>query len=109
PARAETCPGCSRAVYLPALWGRDRRASFCSNRCRNKLTGARYRKRHPRREVLSARPCLICGKAFLPRREDAQTCGAKCRQQLYRNRKKGKQESLQMSANDKNRLIGNEV
>ena len=33
---------------------------------------------------------VVCGETFTPRRNDANTCSAKCRQKLYRETRKGR-------------------
>jgi hypothetical protein len=91
PAWSSPCPGCGRTVHLPpnesAPTWLDPREPYCSNRCRNRVYGARFRRRHPRPKV--ARPvvaCRTCGRSFAPRRSDARTCSPACRQKAYRER-----------------------
>jgi hypothetical protein len=81
--RSGACPGCGRLVHIRG-WGST---YFCSDRCRNKVYGARFRKTHPRPK--NPRPvvqCATCGRNFLPRRADARTCSPACRQKAYRQR-----------------------
>jgi hypothetical protein len=86
------CPACDRAVILclerydlRKYW---RTLGFCCARCRNRYYSAKYRSRHPRpKKVRPAMPCGSCGKDFVPRRADAQTCSPACREKLYRSRK----------------------
>jgi predicted nucleic acid-binding Zn ribbon protein len=86
------CPGCGRKVHL--LGGgemqgwRDRRGFLCSDRCQNRVYGARYRARHPRpRRMVPLIQCQVCGENFAPKRADAKTCSQACRQKAYRQRR----------------------
>lgn len=86
------CPGCKRAVYLIADELSENRncrppAFFCSNRCRNRVYGARFRRRHSRPKTVHAlAACRVCGCNFEPKRSDAKTCSPACRQKAYRER-----------------------
>jgi transcriptional regulator with XRE-family HTH domain len=81
--RRGNCPSCNRFVYV-----RGRSFSFfCSNRCRNRVYGARFRaqRRKPKKPQIIV-PCVVCRRNFAPRRSDANTCSPGCRQKAYRSR-----------------------
>jgi hypothetical protein len=92
PVHAGECPGCGRlvTVLLEELAKNRNRLLpllFCSHRCRNRVYGARFRKRHPRPKTVRALiPCSVCGRNFAPKRSDAKTCSPACRQKAYRDR-----------------------
>jgi hypothetical protein len=84
------CLGCGRVVHLPRRYDsrRQERSLLCSDRCRNRLYGARFRGRHPRpKKPVPARACAACGRDFTPGRADARTCSAACRQKAHRQRR----------------------
>jgi predicted nucleic acid-binding Zn ribbon protein len=53
---------------------------ICSERCEAERKKARRRVRQ------IPRPCIACGKDFIPTRSDAKTCSDRCRQRLHRGR-----------------------
>jgi Zn finger protein HypA/HybF involved in hydrogenase expression len=82
--RTGRCPVCGRVVHLvgPRSW-----ALLCSDRCRNKVYGARFRTRYPKSKSKSLLvQCRVCQHNFVPRRADARTCSPACRQKSYRQR-----------------------
>jgi hypothetical protein len=83
------CPMCQRHVHLMGAWlpWNHERSALCSNRCRNRVYGARFRERHPRpRKPGVIAQCQVCGRNFAPKRSDAKTCSNACRQKSYRKR-----------------------
>lgn len=91
PTASVLCHGacvCGRTVW--ALVHCTRHASFlCSDRCRNRLYGSRFRRRHPpppRRQPIVT--CQVCRRNFAPQRADAKTCSPACRQKAYRSRER---------------------
>jgi hypothetical protein len=84
PTRQGPCPGCGRQVHLVDSYTCR---YFCSDRCRNKVYGARYRELNPRpKKCRVFIQCVVCGENFAPRRADAKTCSPACRQKAYRKR-----------------------
>src|SRR5262245_43527105 len=87
PTWSGDCPGCVRMVPVLGAYRRSYRGvrqphvPFCSDRCRNRIYGARFRKRHPRpkrpRPVVA---CQVCAENFAPQRAGAKTCSPACRQ-----------------------------
>lgn len=91
PVMSGPCRGCGREVHLYETdenCGKSRaRAFLCSQRCRNKVYGARFRKRHgkPKPAGPLAR-CTVCQRNFPAKRSDAKTCSPACRQKAYRRK-----------------------
>jgi hypothetical protein len=82
------CDGCGRPVFNSHF--RAWRWTVCSQRCRTIIeTRQRTEKRRAARAL---RPCQNCGVGFLPRRADARTCGAACRQAIHRTRVRASRE-----------------
>src|SRR5262249_18493295 len=80
------CPCCGRTVWL--VGGRGYRF-FCSQRCRNRVYNADYRKQRRQDQRWKEKPivqCQVCGENFAPKRADARTCSPACRQKAYRKR-----------------------
>lgn len=71
------CLACGRKIF------RERRTKRLCIHCLIKRKADRQRER---REPLKAKPrkCLVCTKEFQPKRRDAITCSAKCRQIRHR-------------------------
>jgi hypothetical protein len=57
---------------------------FCSNSCRNRIYGRRWRARHPQPQKQTTSACRTCGTEFTSGRADAVTCSPKCRQKAHR-------------------------
>jgi hypothetical protein len=80
------CEACGRLVYrrraYQYLWW------YCSRTCANRLFARRRRARRAARRWVPVIPCEVCLKAFRPRRADARTCSAACRQKAHRERKR---------------------
>ena len=68
------CGHCQRPVSAVSWAARASTVVFCSRGCRTE----------GRRAV--PRQCATCGKGFAPKRSDALTCSAACRQRAYRQR-----------------------
>jgi hypothetical protein len=85
PARTGTCRGCDRTIHkLPG----DKGTFFCSTRCRNRVYGKRYRKRHPKpKKPAPLIQCVICKNNFVADRSDAKTCSPACRQKRSREQR----------------------
>jgi len=62
--------------------------TFCSNACK-KVYKDQLRKEQ--RAEARKKVCGVCGKKFAATRRDASTCSKACKQQAYRERKKGSQ------------------
>jgi hypothetical protein len=75
----DPCENCGRPVQQAYVRSRRSRVYCC--------VACRYRLDLRRRHVLSReRICVTCGDTFKPRRGDAKTCSAACRQRAYRQR-----------------------
>ena len=77
------CEVCARPMYLDGFrWVTSRQPLTCSYQCnyRRKLKHQLARKRVEHATVA----CVVCGEMFTQRRRDAQTCGNRCRQKLFR-------------------------
>ena len=78
------CANCEKEFTV-----RRYKQRFCSNRCNDLL---RWRaKQKANRETFKERPCIQCGKSFMPgRRNDEKLCSAECRQRRNNSRTAGK-------------------
>jgi hypothetical protein len=79
-----SCPGCKRPVYV---FAGSRSSGYCSDRCRNRVHGARHRARNPKpKGPLVVVQCQVCDRNFVAKRSGAKTCSSACRQKAYRTR-----------------------
>jgi hypothetical protein len=77
------CRECGKPTWIAMITG-DRSCAPglcipCYERARRKLQRARQ-------AAARARFCNVCGASFRPKRADAVTCSAACRQKSYRKR-----------------------
>jgi hypothetical protein len=82
------CEQCKRPVYFA---DRYRSRALCSKRCEIKFyrTNPIQQLNWYGRKSPTLIPCQTCGEAFHPKRKDARTCSAACRQKAYRQRQGG--------------------
>jgi len=88
----QPCETCGRPMYFDCYHSFHRRRPLtCSYQCsyRRKLKHQSERKRVEHEPRLCAR----CGEMFEPRRSDANTCSGKCRQKLYRENRKQREQT----------------
>ena len=89
------CPDCFevREQYVKPCEGCGRKvvgSRFCNFRCRAHYYNApaAARRKAQRLEARQDMVCVQCGKTFTPRRSDAKTCSAACKQKAYRQRQR---------------------
>jgi hypothetical protein len=81
------CEGCTRPLRVET---REFRRLPLPKRCccADCLYKAKLKRANERRRVRhTERPCLACGKLFIPTQSTAKTCSATCRQRLFRQRR----------------------
>ena len=80
----QLCAHCERPRVSPLKLSELGNA-FCCNRCQRAYDNRLDReKRAKERKKI----CEVCGEEFIATRRDAKTCSDKCKQKLYRQRKK---------------------
>jgi hypothetical protein len=80
------CKGCGRVMrHFPSAYGGPRFPRVCSWACAYMVKLARSKVL--RRVERSTEICDGCGERFVPKRSDARTCGNRCRQRLFRERR----------------------
>ena len=85
--RLRRCKGCGRVMrhFPSADGGLLRFPRVCSWACAYMVKLARSKVL--RRVERSTEICDGCGERFVPKRSDARTCGNRCRQRLFRERR----------------------
>jgi hypothetical protein len=78
-AESRRCGTCEREMLY---WSQFHFPRTCCRACNYLAALARSNIR--RRVTHEPMACVVCGEMFTPRRNDANTCGGKCRQKLYR-------------------------
>jgi hypothetical protein len=88
--RSGNCPACGRRVHHVLVGDQQRLVRFlCSDRCQNRIYGARFRARHPKpKKAVALVQCVVCQVNFPALRADAKTCSPACRQKAYRERER---------------------
>ena len=83
------CLNCSRPIRI---YGHSLNARTCCADCQRAV---RNRRNKVRRRVRHAPMiCIACGRSFVPKRADAQTCSNRCRQFLHRHERGGVKQPL---------------
>jgi hypothetical protein len=89
-AEVGRCKNCGREIRHWEL--SERLPSACCAECRRLAGNKRSCER--RRVEHEPKLCVVCGEMFTPQRNDAKTCGSKCRQKLYRHTEQIKDEPI---------------
>jgi hypothetical protein len=80
----QLCANCERSM-VSRLDLSSLQRTFCSDVCRNAYHNQlRKEKRSEERKKI----CEVCGEVFTATRRDAKTCSERCKQKVYRRRKK---------------------
>ena len=88
------CKGCGRVMrHFPSAYGGPRFPRVCSCHAPHNLRARELD--HVRNGYAAARAagafteiCDGCGERFVPKRSDARTCGNRCRQRVFRERRR---------------------
>ena len=81
------CKGCGRVMrHFPSAYGWPRFPRVCSWACAYMVKLARSKV--VRRVERFTEICDGCGERFVPKRSDARTCGNRCRQRVFRERRR---------------------